>query len=324
MKSPARLLLIFTALVLATACERKDHAGRGDPPPNDVLARVGDEVITSGQFLTEAKLRRAHLEPDGARALLDELVREARLLHHAKEKKLNQTPEFQSMMRRALITKAQEDMGLTSIDEASVPTEEDLQRFYNEHAELFKVPERIRIAVIHIKVAPQAPDEAKAHCRARMEEALAAAQEAGSNADQWAQVVAKYSEDQATRYAGGDFGYIIKGATEDVLSPTVLAAAFALASPGDISPIIEAPDGLWLLKLAERTDASVLPFKVAQPRVAAQWRSAQAGGRAKTVEARLAEIPAETFLEKLASLELPHSSSPTPPTMSPTPTAGAQ
>jgi parvulin-like peptidyl-prolyl isomerase len=91
--------------------------------------------------------------------------------------------------------------------------------------------------------------------REKAELALAAIAESrdDSTADFGAAAV-RYSEDQATRYRGGDTGWILRG-TPARFDPELVEAIFALAQPGDDTGLLVLPKGFAVAKLLERAPA---------------------------------------------------------------------
>ena len=69
----------------------------------------------------------------------------------------------------------------------------------------------------------------------------------------------RHSEDQATRYGGGDAGWVSREEHGRWI-PAVTDAAFALVKPGDLSPIVETANGCYLVKLIERKAAGHRPL----------------------------------------------------------------
>ncbi len=66
-----------------------------------------------------------------------------------------------------------------------------------------------------------------------------------------------HSEDQPTRYRGGDCGWVSRDRPIFRWPPKVLDAMFALQTPGELSPVIEAEDGCYLIKLIDAKPAQI-------------------------------------------------------------------
>ncbi len=76
-----------------------------------------------------------------------------------------------------------------------------------------------------------------------------------SSGGDFAALAKQYSEDQATKDAGGDYGFAIERTNRN-LSPQVIDALFRLGA-GQTSTIVETPLGLEILKVREKDGTSV-------------------------------------------------------------------
>src|SRR5690606_18687874 len=82
----------------------------------------------------------------------------------------------------------------------------------------------------------------------------------GDERDQLFQSLAvQHSADRASRYRGGDIGFLQRGETSRWPN-TVISAAFALAEGGDLSAPVETENAVYLIKLVHRRDALVEPL----------------------------------------------------------------
>jgi len=77
----------------------------------------------------------------------------------------------------------------------------------------------------------------------------------------------EYSEDQATRYKGGDIGWIEEGRGRYRWDSKVIAAGFSLGKIGEISEIIATDSGLFLVKLLDRREPVVSPLEQVKERI---------------------------------------------------------
>ena len=77
-----------------------------------------------------------------------------------------------------------------------------------------------------------------------------------------------HSEDQASRYRGGDIGWLTVGDTNAPWDPAMLAAVSKLAQPGDLAPVVSTPEAFYLVKLVERQPASVRPLEAVKDGIA--------------------------------------------------------
>lgn len=295
-------------LAVLSSCGRPDPLDR-----EEVLASVGSELLTTAEF-EAAMARRGVQDEAGKRELLDELVRDLRILHAAKELGLEDDPEVRAAIRSILVGAHRAHSGLAG-EAAPSPSEEEVQAYFNGHPDEFRIPPRIRVAMIRVAVAEGMDGEARATRRNRMEEALIEAR-ALPGASHFGALSVNYSEDQETRYQGGDLGYVTP--EDGRLPPAVFAAAMEL-EPGGLSTVLETPDGLYLLKLIEKTPESVQPFRLAAPAIRAKLRAALERERETDYFRELERIPVRSAPDRLQALALPEANrqaappSPTPP-----------
>jgi parvulin-like peptidyl-prolyl isomerase len=66
-------------------------------------------------------------------------------------------------------------------------------------------------------------------------------------------VVARHSEDQASRYRGGDIGWL--NSETPGVDPRLVATLAGVEKPGDLAPLISTPRGLVIARLLEKKEA---------------------------------------------------------------------
>jgi peptidyl-prolyl cis-trans isomerase D len=131
-------------------------------------------------------------------------------------------------------------------------TDKDVSTWYEANGDQrFAVPERIRARHIVVKTPADASEAVRAAARKKAEDILSEIRAGGD----FAAIAKKRSDDKETAAAGGDLGVIQHGK----LSPSVDAAAWAL-NPGEVSDIVETPEGFDIVKLDERLDAGLRPL----------------------------------------------------------------
>lgn len=119
------------------------------------------------------------------------------------------------------------------------PTEAEVQAYYDQHIEEYKIPERRRARHILIKTSEQDNIETREEIHQRVGKILA---EAKSGAD-FAELAKKYSEDKSAE-DGGDLGFFVRGR----MVPSFEMAAFSMQE-GEVSDIVQTPFGFHIIKL---------------------------------------------------------------------------
>ncbi len=144
-------------------------------------------------------------------------------------------------------------------------SEADAEKFYNDNKERFKKPETVRAS--HILIRPESPDPEKVKTMTD-EEKKKSFDESKKKAEQKAQELlaqlkkgddfAKLATENSacpSKKEGGDLGTFGRGE----MAPEFEKAAFSL-KPGELSDIVETRFGYHIIKLAEKNEASVVPF----------------------------------------------------------------
>ena len=223
-----------------------------------VLAVVGTETITKADF--EAARARRPIAPE---ALLDELIEHRALVQEARARGYDRDPQAIASFENALANRIREENRQAQISEV---TPAEIEARYRADEKKFALPAKIRAAMIFIEAPATFTEEKRAERRAALEAARAKVLAVPA---QFGALAAEYSYDQATKFRGGDLGWLVEGIGAEELEPPVLAAAFALKQPGDLTEIITTAKGCYLLKLTEKTEATVRPLSAVTAQIRA-------------------------------------------------------
>lgn len=250
-----------------TACQRETPPATTAAPSPAFVAKVADTVINADE-LGEALAKRtkslgATATPDLRQQVLDELIHEKTLLARARSKGLDKDPELVRRWERMVVAKYMATHK-PDADKQRAPTAAEVEQFYKEHAAEYQRPERIRVALIQVKGSVKATEEKRAELRARAEKVLALAQAPDAN---FAELARLHSEDHATRYSGGDGGWMERGQTPPSWPKELADAAFILQTTGVVAPLVEAGGSFYVLKLLERQAAGVRPLVEVRDRI---------------------------------------------------------
>ncbi len=180
-------------------------------------------------------------------ALLDALARE-HLTYAEWRQRLEQQIVFSSMRT-------------TSVEQHVTITPDAVARYYEDHRDTFRTPERVHVRLIMLRRTGAAPLATRADA-----EALAARLAAGEDFA----TLARERSSGVHAAAGGDWGWVEPA----VLRPE-LAGALEGLTPGEVSPVIETAGEYYLLKLEGRQAATVQPFLEAQADIERRLRIAR-------------------------------------------------
>lgn len=222
--------------------------------PEKVLAKVADREIREKDIDQVIRMMgpqgaMMYDNPQGRRAVLDELVSMHLFALKGAEEKLDQTPEFKAALetfRNQSLARAAIDASLKDV----TASDEDAKKFYDEHPDQFTQPERVHVR--HILISD---DVTSADAIAKVQADL----RAGASFDE----VAKSRSLCPSAAQGGDLGEVSKGQ----MVPEFEAAAFALKNPGDLSEPVKTRFGWHIIRLEGRTPSSLEPFDNVKPQL---------------------------------------------------------
>jgi hypothetical protein len=284
------------------------YISREARPDPDVLARVGPREIGANRFQEEA-LRRGGLRSAALdrKALLDEMIDYEVLLVQALEAGLDQDPEVRRSYHNLLVGKLRQQMLQPRIEAVEV-TDEEVERYYQAHIDDYTRPARVRLAILHLETHPTMSDEKREAIRARMTEAHEKAKEIPPEVRGFGPLSIDYSAHQASRYKGGDIGWLSEGRDYRWPEP-VVSAGFALDRSGEVSDVIETEEGLYLVRLLDRRPAEVAPLETVAARIRHKLLLEKRREVEETflAEKRAATRPIKIYPEALASVPAPAS-----------------
>jgi len=231
-----QVLWVLLAAGLLVACGEAEV-------PADVAMRIDKEDVHYSSFETYMRanvdVKSVDLNGKTLSSLLDQYLDEQLLLRLAVEQGLVPAGSDQRLAAEMLLQKV--DLRLERVE---------LEKYYFEHLDDFRRPDRVRLRQILVYDRPTA------------EKALAALE----NGESFAEVAARFSQDPRAQ-AGGDQGVLGR----DDLPPTFAETIFRLG-PGETSGIVQAEYGFQIFKVDEVLPATVLPIESARPAIEDQLR----------------------------------------------------
>lgn len=287
-------IVSITLIGLLAACSNKPGK-----PPSDAVAKVNDTVIKKADFDQEVDRTLARFKGPGGQlppqlegrikdSTLKKMIDDQLIRDKAKQLGLSVTPEelnqkftehkarfgseteFTAFLTRSKSTEAQvkESLEMNLLRErvleklATPPevTDEEIQKYYDEHKTQFSEPEQVhaRHILARIETPPPAagqppakPEETKKALEVAKKKARAKIEEAQKKLKkQKFADVAKEMSDDSTKTNGGDLGFFARGR----MVPAFEEAAFKM-KPGETSGIVETAFGFHIIHVEERKDA---------------------------------------------------------------------
>jgi peptidyl-prolyl cis-trans isomerase C len=327
---------ILLSLVLVLSLASCSKAPRNEPAP--FLAKVGDARITTEDFQKEVARRRTARRPIADKeTLLKEMVDEAALLQRARALGVDRDPQLQREIQNLILGRFL-DQEMKTRREAVAVTTNEVQAEYEKNRGRYTQPAKVRMALLVQRVDAKASETKRTEARARIEEArrLVLARtnviESVAGAPGFGALAVQYSDDQASRYRGGDIGWLDATNAAPRWPGKVLKAAIAL-EPGKISDVIEAEGGFYLAMKTDARPGSVVPLAhveatLRQSVLVKKHREAELSARQEVIR----QVPTEINRAALSAVELPALAMPAktnrqtePPTLpSGTPTPSSQ
>ena len=246
------VILIVVVIGLSLWCFRPE---KKDP---DLIAIVGSREIRVTPFMDEMNRRnnRGRTTID-KKQVLDELILREAMLSKIFEEALHLDPDIQRDYHNLLIGRYKQRYLTPQID-STVVSDQDIENHYQSNIDRYTQPKKVRLAMIYMKTYPTMSPEKMERIHTKMNECRDKALNMKEGRG-FGTLSIQYSEDQPTRYKGGDIGWIAdkrKYRWHDL----ILQAGFALQKIGDISSIIETDQGLYLVKLLDTRESNITPL----------------------------------------------------------------
>jgi len=238
--------------VLVAGCRREVPP----QPSQEVFAPVGLVNVDGTPLLREEleeELARRTARRDDADfdAVLEEAVQRQRLVAEARRIGLDREPATRRAMEGVLIARLKElqlEPRYAGSQGASntAPVPQDPLPGGPVSGQLS------RVAWLRLRFNPRSSAERRDAVRERMNEARAQALALGPDVEGFGSLAIDYSDDDDSRGAGGDLGWLPDSGTMLPGGEAVARALADLRTAGEISPVIEGWDAFHLLRLMER------------------------------------------------------------------------
>ncbi|MBC2769354.1 SurA N-terminal domain-containing protein [Pusillimonas minor] len=159
------------------------------------------------------------------------------------------------------------------------PTDAEMQAYYDQNKSRYVLPGRVLLNHILIKASADASAQEREAARAK---AQSLAEKVAADKSSFADVAKAESQDIGTAKDGGRLGWITRG-----ILPTELETAIFALKQGDVSGVVEGPDGFHVFMASEVEPERGETFEQAKAKVEAEIRR---------------QLGAERFAEMASSL----------------------
>ena len=304
-------ILLICAVAVLTSCSKQ--------APPSYLAKVGSREIRADDLRGEAERRRNNRKPVPAKdALLEEMVKYAAVLERARGMGLHEDPQVRREMNNLLVGKFLERELAPRLNAVEVSADE-IKAEYERNIANYQQAAKARLALLYVECEPNSSEARRQEALSRIHEAR---QKAASR-DGFGQLAIDYSEDQASRYRGGDIGWVDAASAPARLPKAVVQSGLELPQ-GQLSEVIETEKGFYLvMKTDSRGQTTTTLAKVESSlRISLLGKKRRAAEEAFRQEvARIVGV--QVNQAALANVELPkentkvpaHGQEPQPPVM---------
>lgn len=266
------------------------QGGGADPAGSLVFYRqvldalIGERLMYAdlerrGAVVGDAEVERAFdamVEQRGGSAKFEAAMQAQRISLEALRRQLRQNLTIERLLRRDIASKVR-------------PSDEELRKFYDSNLDRMWKPERHRVRHILKRVSVMTSEGAKEKIHAQL---LALREQAATGAD-FADLAAAHSEDVDSREQGGELPWIVIVEPE---GDPFATAVVALGTVGQMSDIVETPQGLHLIQLVGREAAKLRTFEEAKAEIAGILTTTRVKQQVLT---RVAELKAKAQIEIL-------------------------
>jgi hypothetical protein len=292
-------------------------SGHREAQSVDAVATVDGQPITVRAFEYEMARRgggpAAFADLERRRALLDDMLRVDVLAANARKAGFAAEPDFTRDVTYLLAGRYRQryiDPELTKISVSDA----EVRSYYEQNRERFAIPEARHAALIYFDYEQTAPEEVKREVAERAAKVRSEA-EAQHEATDFGALAVRNSADQASRYRGGDIGWLAKGQEDESrFDARVTDTIFALSSPGELSPLITTSTGIFLIRLLEIKPASMRPLAKVADGIRQQLLAEKRQRRAEELYAAAsANVRVEINERRLAAMVIPTPAGTMPP-----------
>jgi|GEM_PF-245544 len=259
MTRQTRLYVLLTFILPAlSACKRSNDSmnfrhnkdGKGTP-----VATWTDDSVTVEELKQKFSemspfIRSRYATVEQRKEYVEGLTRFELLAAEAHKRGLQNEPEVVDAAKKMMVQKLIQK----ELDEKKPPvTDAEIAEYYEKHKSDYVKPETTRLSNIFFAASDPA---AKSKKKALAEEVLGKAKgKAPTDSAGFIALVREYSEDPKTKPLEGDMRFLTSDELKNQYGAEVASAAAGLSKLGDLSPVVETPQGFHILRFQGRQAA---------------------------------------------------------------------
>ena len=261
-----KLALLICTAVCTVSCNKTPTPAAAPAAKPGELARIGSITITQADL--DLQLKDKHSAANGDQATrqkaLEELASRAQSAQAALDAGLADDPVVRAETARVLATRLRETTLSPKIkDLTTTISDERLRELYTAAGDRFRSNEKRQTAVLWLDPGND-PERKKQY-----EQKLATAREfllanpdiRDKPAEGFSILSVDNTEHPASRYKGGIIGWLEREGGLDPWTKAVAEICFTLKEPGEASPVLIRPEGIFLVRYLAQTPAIQRPFE---------------------------------------------------------------
>ena len=254
-------IVLYILAVGFSGCSKPQQSESAEDSTVQVYAVVGSRMITEVDLEREyARRELIGLAKLAEEETLEKLIERAALVEYARDLGLGDDPvvahRLDSLLIHALRQRSKgSDPALEQVSEDAVTAA------YRERLDDFTRPGATRLAVLFIEVSNKLSHSQQNDAEERLREAVSLLESQGLSASQgFGRIASEYSDEQLSRYRGGDVGWIPDPMTNHRLPSVVLEAGRGL-DVGATSDVITLENGCWIVMKTGSRPSTVRPLE---------------------------------------------------------------
>jgi peptidyl-prolyl cis-trans isomerase C len=284
LKNIYRSLLILAA-ILIVGCAASNKHSLQNSPPQDILAKVGDNIITLSEFeetinAVPPQYRQKFKSKEQKAKFLERLVETALFSLEARAEKIDREKTIESRIQDTVDSILAREYIKRNVTDKITVTDDEISQYYQTHLKEFTRPEQVKARHILIRVDPEAiPGKwAEAEIKARE---LKNRLDNGAN---FATLAKEYSDDAKSKNMGGDLGFFAR----EKMAPEFSEAVFSLRL-GEIRDPVKTSFGYHIIKVEAKRPERIETLEKVKERIQYQLKSKKYRAGAEDAVERLKE-----------------------------------
>jgi len=278
------------------------------PSHPDTVAIVEGEQITAAQFKLAWEKQQAPDTPENRLVLLQKLIERTALTQKATSQGIDQEAALKADWQSLLISHLKEREIHEQIRQIKI-SEEELKTHYEEiKDQRFSRPAKRKVAALWLNSRGKEPLEKR--YQAKLQAALDLSNQSSPELNEgFGNLALSNTEDRKSRFKGGVIGWLQADNTRNAWRNRLWKISKSLENLGDFSEVEIHPEGVFVVRLLETTEAQYAPFE----QVASELRRSEKFRRIKQLERQFRQSAVnsksiEIFKDNLSSIDLPSSS----------------